>query len=371
METTKPRTVNSIGMFDMLKGAGMLAIVLGHTAELYPLQLEGGLSLTAFVGFIYRETLMAAFFIASGYGFRKRSISKCIHQQLKSLLKPFCYTAVFTTVLHFIIHYKTFHYLPGSMTESIKVAGGFLLGLPHTATYFGQEFFSCGPMWYLLALLMGWILLDVILNIFPERYIPWAVGGAALLGWGASLVWELPFCLIQGAVVVPYLYIGFLAKKKHLLDEPLPPKVFAGLLAATALIAVGALATRTTDCISLAEWSLGPLSIFLDGAAGLLFIRLFMRLSRGHGPIVHFLEAVGRRSLNIFCVHTVEIIAIPWYLMVAKFSAQPVLGMWLQYAISLGSIWLVCELLRVRRALIIRFFPAQRRTPAVHYTSRH
>ena len=89
METTKPRTVNSIGMFDMLKGAGMLAIVLGHTAELYPLQLEGGLSLTAFVGFIYRETLMAAFFIASGYGFRKRSISKCIHQQLKACSSPF------------------------------------------------------------------------------------------------------------------------------------------------------------------------------------------------------------------------------------------------------------------------------------------
>ena len=105
METTKPRTVSSIGMFDMLKGAGMLAIVLGHTAELYPLQLSNGLSLTAFLVFVYRETLMAAFFIASGYGFRKRSIGKCIHQQLKSLLKPFCYTAVFTTVLHLsLIH---------------------------------------------------------------------------------------------------------------------------------------------------------------------------------------------------------------------------------------------------------------------------
>ena len=64
METTKPRTVSSIGMFDMLKGAGMLAIVLGHTAELYPLQLSNGLSLTAFLVFVYRETLMAAFFIA-------------------------------------------------------------------------------------------------------------------------------------------------------------------------------------------------------------------------------------------------------------------------------------------------------------------
>ena len=371
MEGTKPRTVSSIGMFDMLKGAGMLIIVFAHTAELYPMQAVSGLSLTAFFPFIYREALMAAFFIASGYGFRKRSIHKCIHQQLKSLLKPFCYTAVFTTVLHFIIHYKTFHYLPGSMTESIKVAGGFLLGLPHTATYFGQEFFSCGPMWYLLALLMGWILLDVILNIFPERYIPWAVGGAALLGWGASLVWELPFCLIQGAVITPYLYLGYLAKRQHWLDQPLSRRMSCILWAAVLLIPAAALATRRTDCVSMAEWSLGPLSIFLDGAAGLLFIRLFMRLSHFHGRIVRFLEAVGRRSLHIFCIHTVEIIAIPWYLMVARFSDRPVLGMWLQYAIALGSIWLVCELLRARRALIIRFFPARRKSPAVHYTARH
>ena len=238
MEGTKPRTASSIGMFDMLKGAGMLTIVFAHTAELYPMQAVSGLSLTAFFPFIYREALMAAFFIASGYGFRKRSIGKCIHQQLKSLLKPYLYTALFTCVLHFIIHYKTFQYLPGTIGESVKVTGGFLLGLPHTAEYFGQEFFSCGPMWYLLALMVGWILLDVILNIFPEQYVPWAVAGCALLGWGVSLVWEPPFCLIQGAVIVPYLYIGFLAKKKHLLDEPLPPKVFAGLLGASALIAV-------------------------------------------------------------------------------------------------------------------------------------
>ena len=86
METTKPRTVNSIGMFDMLKGAGMLAIVLGHTAELYPLQLEGGLSLTAFVGFIYRETLMAAFFIASGYGFHQQVHPPAAQKPAQALL---------------------------------------------------------------------------------------------------------------------------------------------------------------------------------------------------------------------------------------------------------------------------------------------
>ena len=67
MEGTKPRTASSIGMFDMLKGAGMLTIVFAHTAELYPMQAVSGLSLTAFFPFIYREALMAAFFIASGY----------------------------------------------------------------------------------------------------------------------------------------------------------------------------------------------------------------------------------------------------------------------------------------------------------------
>ena len=159
MEGTKPRTASSIGMFDMLKGAGMLTIVFAHTAELYPMQAVSGLSLTAFFPFIYREALMAAFFIASGYGFRKRSIGKCIQQQLKTLLKPYLYTAFFTCVLHFFIHYKSFQYLPGTIGESIKVTGGFVLGLPHTAIYSGQEFFSCGPMWYLLALLTGWIFL--------------------------------------------------------------------------------------------------------------------------------------------------------------------------------------------------------------------
>ena len=32
MEGTRPSTVNSIGMFDMLKGVGMITIVLAHTA---------------------------------------------------------------------------------------------------------------------------------------------------------------------------------------------------------------------------------------------------------------------------------------------------------------------------------------------------
>ena len=93
MEGTKPRTVSSLGMFDLLKGIGMLAIVFAHTAELYPLGTND-VTPFAFALFAYREALMAAFFIASGYGFRKRS-------SLTFILRwpPRCSTLSFTTQL--------------------------------------------------------------------------------------------------------------------------------------------------------------------------------------------------------------------------------------------------------------------------------
>ena len=83
------------------------------------------------------------------------------------------------------------------------------------------------------------------------------------------------------------------------------------------------------------------------------------------------LEAIGRRSLYIFCIHTVELTAIPWYLFAAKYADRPVLGICLQYVLSLGSIWLVCALLQRRRDLVIKLFPARRHTPQVLYTPRH
>jgi fucose 4-O-acetylase-like acetyltransferase len=116
---------------------------------------------------------------------------------------------------------------------------------------------------------------------------------------------------------------------------------------------------------------LGPISILLDGLAGLLFVRLFLRLNRHRNAFVNFFEAIGRRSLYIFCVHTVELTAIPWYLFAAKYVDRPVLGICLQYILSLGSIWLVCALLQRRRDLVIKLFPARRHTPQVHYTPRH
>ena len=373
MEGTKPRTANSLGMFDLLKGIGMLTIVFAHTGELYPMG-SGSINLLTFCMFAYRESLMAAFYIASGYGFRKRSIGKCIDQQVTTLLKPYIYTGIATTVFHFLIHYLCYGSLHNATYETGKVLGGFALGLPHTAEYFGQTFFSCGPMWYLLSLMIAWILLDLILNIFPEAYTNWAVLGTMLLGWGICITWEAPFCIGQGMVTVPTLYVGYLAKKHKIFDKPLSRRLKNTLMGCAAAVAVLVLLTQSTDCVSMAEWTFGPVSILLDAMTGLGMLSLLLFFQRHvDNFITHGVQAIGQRSLYIFCIHTVELTAVPWYLMVQKYAAAPTKGLWLQYAVSLGSIFLLCEILLRRRDVMLKFFPARRRHFAEHkrYVAKH
>ena len=62
MKGTKTRSVNTLGMFDLFKGIGMATVILSHTAEGYALNVGGGLSVTTFLIFIYREALMSAFY---------------------------------------------------------------------------------------------------------------------------------------------------------------------------------------------------------------------------------------------------------------------------------------------------------------------
>ena len=244
--------------------------------------------------------------------------------------------------------------------ETYKVLGGFALGLPHTATYFGQLFFSCGPMWYLLSLMIAWVLLDLILNIFPEQYINWAVLGTMLLGWGICITWEAPFCIGQGMVTVPALYVGYLAKKYKIFEQPLSPRLRGGMIAAALAVAALVLLTKSTDCVSMAEWTFGPVSILLDAVTGLGILSIVIWFQRRvENVVTHAIQAIGRRSLFIFCVHTVELTAIPWYLMPQKFAAHPVLGMVLQFTLSLGSTLLICELLVRRRDL--KFWLTSRR----------
>ena len=158
--------------------------------------------------------------------------------------------------------------------------------------------------------MIGWILLDIILNIFPESYIKWAVLGTMLLA-GASLLCGSPVLhrAGHGHGAVPVHRVP--GQEKSACLRKVPASGILGLLAAALGVALGVLLTGKTDCVSLGEWTMGPVSILLDGIVGLGFIVLFMKVQRLlDNPVTHLIEAVGRRSLYIFCIHTVELTAV-------------------------------------------------------------
>ena len=347
MKGTKARTVNTLGMFDLFKGIGMATVIFVHTAESYSIDLGGGLSVTSFLLFIYREALMSAFYIASGYGFRKRSVGKCVQQQLRGILPPFLYTALATAGLHLFLHHHFFGSWEVAVAESEKVLAGFLLGLPHTSDYFGMNIFSCGPMWYLLTMRLDH-------PGHPVQRLSRAVHTLRGGRHGHPGLGHLP-CVGAALLPVPGHDGGALP-----LSGPHHEKAPLAGAAPAALAVPGG----------------GGLHGGVGG--GVHPVRRHRQYVHGRvdpGPRGHLRQGVGRRSLNIFCLHTVELIAVPWYLFAAQFAANPIVGLLAQYLLRCTLIAAGCLLLELRKRVASprtrKARLARRQERVQRYVARH
>ena len=221
----------SIGMFDLFKGFAMICVIAAHTKTLFPgafLFLQGQIGsksieygLIGILGCLatFGVSLMPAFFVISGYGFRKRKIKKTIIQQAKLLLIPYFVTAIATIIFHFCNHYLFFRYLPDAIKETIRLALGFLLGLSATTTIGNYTIFSCGPVWFLLSMFWGWILFNTIENYVKQTWILTTVVITSTIGWGLSFLKICPWCIDHGMVSVFYYYLGYYIKKRKVFSE--------------------------------------------------------------------------------------------------------------------------------------------------------
>ena len=120
MEKNNKKSVNYIGMFDLLKGVGMLLIILGHTVNNYTFagtQMHVGMMAFGVVYILVGAGVLQAFFLISGYGFRRTSIRSCIKKQTILMLKPYMYITIGTAALHiFLIPHGWWRHLPNCGT---------------------------------------------------------------------------------------------------------------------------------------------------------------------------------------------------------------------------------------------------------------
>lgn len=336
----------------------MLLVVFGHTVSLYNFsgleKYKGFLLIIQLFFQIFLVGLMPAFFLISGYGFRKRSFKKCFRQQVSMILRPYCYVALCTVILNFFIHYFTFGYWQGAVKESLKIAVGFLLALPQNMEIAGVVFFSCGAIWYLVALFLAWIFLAWILEKLPDRYAAACAVGTVLLGWLIGRNHTVPFCLSQGLIAVGELYVGYQIKKKKWFSKPLTRPLLAGSLGAILLSFIITVCSGKMDNMADGVWVFGPFSIILDSFLGFILIRFFLKLNQYRNWILRIIDKIGRNSFLIFCVHTVEMLAIPWYLFAAYWERSPMIGFLLQFVLRSVLIVLVCVMIRYVKVIVHR-----------------
>lgn len=342
MEREYRNIKNSIGMFDLLKGIGMLIVVFGHTVSGYAADImQNNNLIIAVLVIVYvtiAEIVIPIFLVISGYGFRKRPIKKCIKQQINLMLKPYLYVMIIDVCIYFCIHYACFHYWPASMIESLRVLGGFLFALPTAMTLFSVQFFSCGVVWYIFAMFLGWIFLDILMTVFSEKYWNIAVIFTMILGWTISLFGNLPFCLIQGLVATGYLYLGYKIKKSKAFFIKFSKSAYLAMIVfiftEVAIIA----GNRSIDNVAEAEWSFGPISMLLSALLAYIMIYLGLSLNNLECTGINILRIIGKNSLYIFCIHTIELSVFPWYLVLPEANSftRCIVILILRFAIIFG-----------------------------------
>lgn len=336
----------SIGMFDLFKGIAMLLIVFIHNRSLFPSLETNKISFLMPVYIFIASfvvAIMPALFVLYGYSIRKRKIRKSFLQLLKELVKPYCVTAILSVLLNCIVHFSIYRYLPGAVDESIKLLAGMVLGSSKTVQIGSFTIFANGPIWFFLALFWASIIFITLLNYVDEKYISYFAFSISLLGWALSYLPVVPFCLSQGMNAVIYIYLGYYLRQRKVLTTSLSIKrigTYAGIVVIPNFIFVAlGYITNMADNI----YPLGPVTYIENGLLSVGLIYFFMRTDDlCKGKISNALRLIGRYSLYFLCIHSIEMVVVPWYALAEKYMDKPILGFVLIYCLRLGLIFCGC-----------------------------
>lgn len=189
--------------FDIMKGIGILLVIIGHTWDLPYLVIN----------FIF-SFHMPLFFIISGYFFKPRESIILIKKDCERLLLPYAVTG-----LVIILFYACFAISKNNLNLLWQSIIGVLYGSGsvHSSMISG-DMPTIGPIWFLLALFWAKLIWNIYFYIISNKWIRFLM--ATTISVGATMVdrylINLPLCLLPGMSAVVFLAIGELLKKHKL-----------------------------------------------------------------------------------------------------------------------------------------------------------
>ena len=299
-------------MFDFIKGLAIFSVVIGHifssctSANHYPILYF----LTTFGGI-----LLYGFTIAAGFGIRKLPARKCFLRIKNMFIVPYVVTALISTVLSAFNNYV----VSGSVSSAFKHLGinllRFLLFSDQPVTIFGLTIPNCGSLWFFIAIAGGWFILNLMLNLPQGWKCHLAVILAGVIGYYGNVFLEahnigFSFCFFHMLIFVPGLYIGYLAKKHRWFEKKLPWPYIVLLC-----VCIAAFLWKYKTPFTLFDRGNNPLGVFTHFAAAIVsfgIVYLATHINRRDTPFINFFETLGRNSIYIYCIHSIDYCSIPW-----------------------------------------------------------
>lgn len=338
MKQHRTNNMNAMGYFNLLRGYGIFFVLVFHTRILY-FQRDLGASnfLTIFGG-----GLMAMFFIVSGFGFFKRKPLRCLKTQFNLIFVPYMFMCAFVLLERLI--YDIIRGIPFAENGgSLVLTYLFGLCVIPERTVLGFPVSYVGLFWFLLSLFVGWIIYNQVSQLKNKTHIRICVAICVLLGWILPLITDLwPYCLPQGLLTVGCLYIGENLRKNKLLDKNLPPAVYV-----IALIWIGISVVFGSGDMGTNYWKLGLFDVISAYLIGIAFIKLYSLIYSyiPENKLANSLEVIGAESFLIFCIHGVERVIIPWYV-IQRFISNPYLGTVIYFILRCVLIYIAYKIVK-------------------------
>lgn len=310
---------NRVAEFDILKGLGMLMVIIGHSLHIWPLYE------------IVYSIHMPLFFLVSGYFFSvKGTMGGVFVKNLKQLVLPYVFISIIICALFLFFreHGETIIY------ES-------LLG-----TTLDNDFsIVLGPVWFFLALFWcrTFYRFLVLYTNSCQRTIICFISAICLIIVNRCYdVYQIPYEITQGIVGMFYYHLGVFFRDNYQLVKSLSRNnkaMWAFVSLMVLLVSVSYYRRSGLNMnLSALKFPLAPIDLLNAGSLviSLIFMVEYAIRKGCCKKLSGFLSWFGKSSMTIYCIHCVEYhFTIPFVSYIANQHSTS-LGL-LRYAVICGN----------------------------------
>lgn len=289
---------------DILKGIGIVLVLVGH-------------GLSGYVDTFAASFHMPLFFLVSGYFFKAKPIGDAIRADFKRLCLPFFFSVGVMLVGSFLLDIVGCKGVisPRYAMEALIYGNA----SPWNYGKIWGNWAMVGSVWFLAALFWARIIFGVLLKCGEKQMVLFALmlGGLGVLV-GQYLL--LPYSILQGISALPFLLIGYYARKvggmRSLVEQIRGSRVLELL---SAVLIVGWVASTFYPSINMADFHYNlwyyPNVVFATAGTFVAYC-VSSVISTKTKFISGILSFLGRNTIILVCFPVLESFLIPLNLII-------------------------------------------------------